>query len=321
MSELTIRKVNTNDLTTIAKIEEFLWNEPLDYRISKLNWKLKDLNNSKLGAVAFLNNELIGYRGIMFKIVKLNGQKFKLLHFTDAVVHEKARGMSLLKKMNDFILDEYKNEFDFSYIYFPNNVSGHIYRSQGHKDFHFVQFFRRCMVIPISISSTKFKTIIDIDQIETILSNYQINKENYHLVIDSDFIKWKQAEPEKKYIFCVSEDDKSIFTWIELKKYSIEIQMINFEKLDDCLKLAKSIARKYNKLIVNLPVIEFQDTKFREVFLKNRFHKWEFMNKFRSNTSSIRPILSKKLNDNLSPESIELFNNQTLWEYHNITFV
>lgn len=320
-NNLEIRKANINHIENIASIEKFLWNEPIENRIEKLKWKSKSLSNTIVGAVAFLNDEMVGYRGIMFSKIKLNGQEFKLLHFADAVVHEKARGMSLLKKMNEFILENYKNEFDFSYIYFPNNVSGHIYRSQGHNNFQQVQFFRRCMVFPISFNSMKFQVISDSNEIKNTIVTCQNNKETFKIIIDEDFIRWKQMEPQKKYDFYVSMDDKSVFVWLEIKSKSIEIQMLNYDKLQECLELAKCVARKNSKFLLNLPIIEYQDKNFSRLLTKKGFYKWGFMNKLRANTSSHRPILSKKLNDNLSPESIEIFNNQTLWEYHNITFV
>jgi hypothetical protein len=320
-NNLEIRKANINHIENIASIEKFLWNEPIENRIEKLKWKSKSLNNTIFGAVAFLKDELVGYRGIMFSKIKLNGQEFKLLHFTDAVVHEKARGMSLLKKMNEFILNEYKSDFDFSYIYFPNHVSGHIYRSQGHKDFHYIDFFRRCVVNPLAFTDVKYLVLSEPSQINQVLSNNNVNKVTFQVMIDEDFITWKLREPNKNYIFCISEKDKNIFTWLELKKNSVEIQMLNYDKLNECLNLAKSVARKNKKLVVNIPVLEFQDKKLHKVFKENGFYKWKILNKIRANTFSKRAILSKKLNDQLSSESIKIFNDQTLWEYHNITFV
>jgi len=321
MNELFIRKVSKEDLSTIARIEEFLWDEPLESRIHKLEWKTRGLPPEYVGAVAILNNEIIGYRGIMTTNIVLLNKSFRLLHFTDAVVHEKARGMSLLKKMNEFILNEYKSDFDFSYIYFPNNVSGHIYRSQGHKDFHSIDFFRRCVVNPLAFTDVKYLVLSQPSQINQVLSNNNVNKVTFQVMIDEDFITWKLGEPNKNYIFCISEKDKNIFTWLELKKNSVEIQMLNYDKLNECLNLARSVARKNKKLVVNIPVLEFQDKKLHKVFKENGFYKWKKLNKIRANTFSKRAILSKKLNDQLSPESIEIFNNQTLWEYHNITFV
>jgi hypothetical protein len=34
-----VRKVRKEDIKTISRIEEFLWNESLKLRIDKLNWK------------------------------------------------------------------------------------------------------------------------------------------------------------------------------------------------------------------------------------------------------------------------------------------
>ena len=98
--EIIIQKVNSSDLAAIAKIEEFLWNEPLESRLEKLKWKTKNLTSGFVGVAAYLEDELIGYRGIIVSEIEIKSQCFRLLHFTDAVVHEKARGMSLLKKMN-----------------------------------------------------------------------------------------------------------------------------------------------------------------------------------------------------------------------------
>jgi hypothetical protein len=253
--------------------------------------------------------------------VTIKTKSFRLLHFTDAVVHEKARGMSLLKKMNEFILNEYKDFFDYSYIFFPNKVSGHIYRNQGHKDFQDVFFSRRSMVFPLIKKKKEFKLINSSIEIYNFLENQNKHQESFKLDLNEDFIKWRMNEPSKDYQFFVSSKESDVFVWIEIKPKSIEIQMLNFKKLEQCLKLAKSIAVHLNKWIVNFPILSTQNNKFGKILSRNLYFQWYFLNKLRPNTSGYRPILSKALNDKLTKEEISLYENQELWEYHNIIFV
>jgi hypothetical protein len=318
---IEIKKANFEHLEGIAQIEEFLWDDNILKRIEKLKWKSRNLNMDFVGAVAFLNDELVGYRGIMFSKINLNGLIIKLLHFTDAVVHEKARGLSILKKMNDYILDEYKNEFDFSYIYFPNNVSGHIYRSQGHYDFQNILFFKRSIVLPFTFENINFKQLTESLKIKKVIDKWYSQSGKFKIIIDEDFINWKISEPEKKYKFYVSELSDEIFIWIEVKKRSIEIQMLNYNKLEECLNLAKMVARKTNKWIVNIPVLEFQNRELSKIFTHKGFYNWEILNFIRKKTTSYRSILSRKLDYDLSTEKEDAFQDQSNWEYHNITFV
>ena len=58
-----------------------------------------------------------------------------------------------------------------------------------------------------------------------------------------------------------------------------------------------------------------------KILSKNGFYKWQILNKLRNNSFSSRPILSKQLNENLENSVVNIFNDQSLWEYHNITFV
>ena len=142
MSEIVIRKVIDADFNTIAELQSLLWGGGLSYRLEMIQWKCGALNISKFkGAVALDNDKIVGYRGIVHSQVKIQGKVFDLLHYTDAIVHPDYRGKKMLVQLNDFIAETYKNCFDFTFIFFPNKVSGHIYKTQKNMDFCQLFFF------------------------------------------------------------------------------------------------------------------------------------------------------------------------------------
>ena len=322
MSKIFFRKVIDNDFNAIAELQTFLWGGKLSYRLEMIQWKCGELNSSKYrGAVALQNNKIVGYRGIVHSQVKIEGKVYDLLHYTDAIVHPDYRGKKILVQLNDFIAKTYKNCFDFTFIFFPNKVSGHIYRAQKNIDFLSIIFFYRKFLLPLK-SPVDFKIYEKKEIIaEKILRVNSSSNDVMQYKFSFEYLNWKLKEPNRTFLLIESKSNLDAIVLIEKKSSRIEILFLNYSLVGECLNIVSHYARNNFVLVIDLPVLSFQEKKIARYLSQNGYRKWSFLNHFKKNFFSRKPILSKKINEHLTEEEEKLFLDVENWNYHHITYV
>ena len=322
MSKIVIRKVIDADFNTIAELQSLLWGGKLSYRLEMIQWKCGALNSSKFkGAVALEDDKIVGYRGIVHSQVKIQGKVYDLLHYTDAIVHPDYRGKKMLVQLNDFIAETYKNCFDFTFIFFPNKVSGHIYRTQKNIDFLSIIFFYRKLLLPVR-SRVDFETykkneVIAEKILRVNMSSNDIMKYEFSLT----YLNWKLQEPNRTFVLIESKSNSDAIVLVEKKSNRIEILFLNNSFIDECLNIVSHYARNNFVLVIDFPLASSQEKKIAAYLSQNRFRKWAFVNRIKSDFFSRKPILSKKINDHLTEEEEKLFLDVGNWNYHHITYV
>jgi hypothetical protein len=322
MSSLFFRKVIDSDFNTIAELQSLLWGGKLSYRLEMIKWKCGELNSSEFkGAVAVENDKIVGYRGIVNSQVKIQGKVYNLLHYTDAIVHPDYRGRQILQHLNNFIAETYKNCFDFTFIFFPNQVSGHIYRKQQNNDFLSIIFFYRKFLLPIP-TRVDFKIHEEIDRIaEKILIVNEGSSDIMSFDFSLSYLNWKLREPGRTFVLIESNSNSETVVLIEKKPKRIEILFLNYTRLNECLEVVSKYAMNNFVFVIDLPLACSQEKKISPFLVQNRFRKWAFMNRFKTNFYSQKPILSKKINEHLTEGEEKLFLDVYNWNYHHITYV
>lgn len=322
MSKLFLRKVIDSDFNSIAELQSLLWGGELLYRLEMIQWKCGALNSSKFkGAVALENDKIVGYRGIVHSQAKIQGKVYDLLHYTDAIVHPDYRGKKILVQLNDFITETYKNCFDFTFIFFPNKVSGHIYRIQKNIDFLSINFFYRKFLLPIR-SKVDFEIHEKNEVIaEKILRVNKSSKDIMKFEFSSAYLNWKLQEPNRTFLLIESKSNSDVLVLVEKKPNRIEILFLNYSFVDECLHIVSHYARNNFVFIIDFPLACSQERKIATSLNQNRFRKWAFVNRIKRNFFSQKPILSKKINEHLTEEEEKLFLDVGIWNYHHIIYV
>jgi len=317
-----LRKVDESDFKEIAELESLLWGGEFSFRLEMIQWKCGDLHNSKYkGAVALENGKIIGYRGIIHSEVKIQNKAFNLIHYTDAVVHPSYRGKRLLEKLNDFIMKTYENCFDFTFIFFPNKVSGHIYRKQKNIDFITINFFYRKIILPIPCRE-KYNLISSLGDIsDKIIQVNQNSKAITRFELSKKYLNWKLKEPNRKFLLIESKVIPEAVVLFEKKNKRIEILYVNYAVIDQCLMIVSNYSRNNFVLMIDFPLATLQEKLLKTNLNQFRFRKWIFLNQFKKHFFSQKQILSKKVNENLSEEDENLFLNLENWNYQHIIYV
>lgn len=319
---MELRLLEKKDISQIAELEKHLWKEGYKEREKKLIWKYeKAPENKYLGAVAVENNKIIGFRGLVSSNWRGNGKTLKLVHFTDAVVSPDHRGKGVLSKLNKFLQTHYKDKFDLIMVFFPNEISGHIYRSQGVSSFFKVGFFYRKFLIKKKKPSKKFEVISNDNEIYLLLESYYNRiPQKIHLDYSEDYINWKLSEPDKKFVVLRSKNNPECFAIIDDAEKKVEVQFFCEDQVKESLKLIENYARLAKKSYINLPLSSQTDNSVIKVVLKRGFKTYSAINLFKQDFFAQKDVLIRTFNENNSDLS-RTIKSPEKWDYQHFIYV
>ena len=135
------------------------------------------------------------------------------------------------------------------------------------------------------------------------------------------YLNWKLREPGRTFVLIESNSNSETVVLIEKKPKRIEILFLNYTRLNECLEVVSKYAMNNFVFVIDLPLACSQEKKISPFLVQNRFRKWAFMNRFKTNFYSQKPILSKKINEHLTEGEEKLFLDVYNWNYHHITYV
>lgn len=319
---MELRLLHSEDLSQIAELEKHLWKEKLNEREKKLIWKYVNVPEDKLlGAVAIENNEIIGFRGLVSSKWNTGGDTLKIIHFTDAVVSPDYRGKGVLSKLNSYLESQYREMFDFVMVFFPNEVSGHIYKSQGIAPFFKVDFFYRKFLLKTKTSSKNYEIVENSSEVCSMIENYYTRiSQKIHLEYSKEYVTWKLNEPNKNLVVIRSINNPECFSILEDLEKKVEVQFFCEDLMNECLKLVENYAKSKQKSYINLPLSNQTNDKVKKAVLKRGFRTYRAMNLFNTAFFTSKEILLREFNEANKDISV-VIKLPEHWDYQHFIYV
>ncbi|MCF0207789.1 MAG: GNAT family N-acetyltransferase [Bacteroidales bacterium] len=322
---LQFETLNTSHAKGIISIEQYLWGGDETYRSQMFQWKYLDnpFHNKLTGVVATDGGSVVGFKGLVPNEWHFNGKLYRTVYYTDAVVDPKYRGHNILSKLNNFLREYYKNEFNYIIVLFPNQASGHIYKSQNVNPYSKLTNYKKITSLGKSVDFNIIDNIHDMFQIMSDINPAQRN--TFDLVLTEDYLKWKLSEPNRKFVFAYSSLSQS-YVIAEVRKKNIEIyDFASKQSVNDSLLLINTLARKLNKFYINIPLYDNQNDVALESLLSNGYKTFSWLSKFKKDYKVSKELLISPLKPDSSNEDFMVdgyrIDDYKIWNFKHLYYV